>query len=241
MSINTQKKLEQDLAELKQEFDDFAYIVSHDLSGPLRHASSFAEMVLSNEGDNIGEKSKHHLGYIIESSEKGREALELLRDYSRLNTREFPFSSDVNLNEIVQDILAAHLDKIESTRGKVTVADLPDIKCAPQLIKRAFEYLLENGLTYYPKSETPNISIDYQESASHHIFIVKDKGLGIVENRTETIFKIFKRAVDQVEYPGNGMGLALAKKIAQKHGGDISVDTKLGEGSTFYLSVSKNL
>lgn len=233
--------LEAELAQLKQEFEDFAYIVSHDLSGPLRHASSFAEMVLSNKDDSLDENSKRHLTYIIESAEKGRHALELLRDYSRLNTREFLLSEAVDLNETIQDVLMTLQDKIINTKAVIPQGSLPKIKCAPELIKRAFEYLIDNALTYYSKSKTPVIHISYEETTAHFIFAVEDKGTGIIENRKEDIFKIFKRAVEQNDYPGDGMGLALTKRIAQKHEGDVRVETKEGEGSTFYFSVSKDL
>lgn len=241
MPEKTTESLEKELAELKQEFEDFAYIVSHDLSGPLRHASGFAEMVLSNKESRLDDKSKRHLSYIIESAERGRQALELLRDYSRLNTRDYPLLDAVDLNDIIQDVLDANQEKIEISKAVITLSNFPKIKCTPDLMQQAFTSLLDNALVYHLEHEAPIIHIGFKESASHFIFTIKDIGIGIAENRKDDIFKIFKRAVGESDYPGDGMGLTLAKKIAQKHGGDITVQTKEGEGSIFSFSISKHL
>jgi len=241
MAQKSSEELEKELAALKQEFEDFAYIVSHDLSGPLRHAAGFAEMVLANKNNALEDKSRRHLTFIMSSAEKGRHSLELLRTYSRLNTREYPLLDGVEMNDVIEAALAAHQEKIVATNAVITVPDLPVIKCAPDLMQRACIYLLDNALTYRAASIPPVIQIKYEETGTHYVFAIEDQGIGIVETRKDDIFKIFKRAVEQEEYPGDGMGLTLANKIAQKHNGALTLETRLGEGSTFYFSVSKYL
>lgn len=242
MANKNVETLEEELEALKQEFEDFAYIVSHDLSGPLRHAAGFAEMVLSNNPDTLNEKSMRHLGFIIESAEKGRMSLEHLRQYSRLNTREYDLSERVDMNEIVQNVIKALKVDIETASATINVSDLPSVKGSSTLITRAFKHLLHNAILYRAEGQAPFIHLSCEpitlpNGVNFWQFVFKDDGIGIREGGMEDIFKIFKRGVEQYEYPGDGMGLSLARKIAQKHGGFMKAESDFGKGSTFYFTL----
>lgn len=242
MASKNLETLEKELETLKQEFEDFAYIVSHDLSGPLRHASGFAEMVLSSNGSVLEEKSKRHLGFIIVSAEKGRIALEHLRQYSRLNTRDYEVEDSLDMEGLVRGVIEALKEQIDASSARIEVAELPRVKGSPVLISRAFTHLLQNAILYRAKDKAPIIHIACElkaqkDGSNMWEFSFKDEGIGIRESRMEDIFKIFKRGVEQDDYPGDGMGLAVVKKIAEKHGGQIRVESELGQGTTFYFNL----
>jgi light-regulated signal transduction histidine kinase (bacteriophytochrome) len=228
------------LSTLEEEFQDFAYIVSHDLSGPLRHAIGFSEMLLANNEDILDEKSIRHLNHIRKSALQGRHVLELLRDYSRLNTRPFYLKEDIALKAVVESVKAGLAQRIKATGATIHASSLPKISGDIEKIEAVFYALLKNAVSYHHAEREPEILIDSRDEKSHWHFRVSDNGMGIPERQQSSVLRVLRRAVDALDYPGEGMGLAYAKKIVEKHQGELWIGNSSDEGTVIEFTLSKS-
>lgn len=232
----TQQKLE----AVEAEYQEFAYIVSHDLSGPLRAIEGFASIIAKNHADNFDDKTNRHLDRIVSGTESGKTIVAALLGLSRLNTKVEPFA-EVDSNEVVREVEAELSDLIEATTAQVNVSNLPAFPMDKKQITQVFYHVLQNALTYQTEGNQPDIHITVEEKDNNWLFSVADNGIGIKPKQVEKTFKPLRRAVRDRDYPGIGMGLAIAKKILQRHNGDIWVESEEGTGSTFYFTIAKDL
>lgn len=228
------------LSALEEEFQDFAYIVSHDLSGPLRHAIGFSEMLLANNEDILDEKSKRHLNHIRKSALQGRHVLELLRDYSRLNTRPFYLKEDIALQSVVEAVKTDLAELIEANGAIIHTSTLPKISGDDDKIEVVFQALLKNAVLYHHAERKPEIFIEGRDDKSHWHIRISDNGMGIPERQQSSVLRVLRRAVDAVDYPGEGMGLAYAKKIVEKHQGDLWIGESTDKGTVIEFTLSKS-
>jgi len=231
------KKLLEELERSNRELDDYTYAVSHDLKAPLRTIESFSSFLLEDHSDNLDDLGKDYLNRIQLATNRMNiliQDLLLISRVGRLNTE----LDLVDLNEVISDIK----DDIEITlyekNGEIIYTKLPSIKTQKVWIKQVFSNLINNGLKFN-ESSNPRIWINCEERKDHYIFSVKDNGIGIDEKHHEKIFRIFQRLHTVNEYPGTGAGLTMCKKIVESMGGNISLDSKLGKGSTFYITIPK--
>ena len=231
-------RVEKELEDLRQEYADFAYIVSHDLSAPLRHIEGFSTLIMADHQGRFDERTARHFQRIVSSAEESKEILAALLEYSRLNTRQSPFEW-VDCNTAVMSARQTLGDMFEETDATLDVADLPSVFCDANQLNKVFYHLLHNALLYRQKDVTPEIRMTCQDSASHWVFCVSDNGIGIKENLQEKVFKVLRRAVTPAQYPGLGMGLAIADKIVKRHGGTMHVKSTPRSGSSFYFSIAK--
>jgi len=234
----TQKELE----ELKAEYEEFAYVVSHDLSGPFRTIEAFANIIAKKHADSFDDKTKQHCSLIAKDSTKGKAILEVLFEFSRLNTKvkAEPFS-EVDCNELVEEAKISLADLIAASMAKITSSSLPTVTGDRRQLALLFHNLLKNALVFQESGNQTEIYIKAGQKGEYWQFAIKDNGIGIQSNLTEKIFKVLRRAVGEDEYPGAGMGLATAKKIIQRHHGDIWVETEKGVGSIFFFTIDKSL
>lgn len=240
--ISVENELERTQAKLNQlrdEFQEFVYTVSHDMSGPLRHASGFAEMVLENNDKILDEKYKKFLNQIIKSSEDGKKSLDLLREYSRLNVREKTVEDDISLTDVLENIEIRLKALLEESGATLKYDMLPSVTGDRALLTQLFENLITNSILYQDGDSKPLIQIVSNTHSDAWSFSIADNGIGIPDNRLEFVFKVFKRAVKPAEYSGDGMGLTMAKKIVEKHNGKIWFEPALPEGSKINFTISK--
>ena len=237
---NELDKVKQELAELKAEYEEFVYIVSHDISAPLRQIESFSEIIVSKHGDSFDEKTKRHFELINNGSTQATQIMNAIKSYSRLNTRAKPFTS-FNSNNIVAKALDNLSSLITKTGASITCADLPTIIGDEEQVSLLFKCLIENAITYQLPGNKPVISVSASDDKHYWHFRITDNGIGVPENLTEKIFKVLRRGVSSKKYPGLGMGLAIAKKILQKHHGDISVALNNDQGAAFSFKIAKDL
>lgn len=243
MSAKLERELtavKQELAALKAEYQEFVYITSHDLSAPLRQVEGFAEIIVSKHGDSFDDKTKRHFALISDGVTQAKSILDALTNYSRLNTRAQPFVLS-DSNEIVGQALSSLSSLIADTEAEIICADLPTIMSDKEQIKLLFECVIENALTYQLPDNKPIITLSAKEDNDFWYFCISDNGIGVPENLTEKIFKILRRGVSNKKYPGLGMGLAIAKKILQRHNGDISVALNNEKGANFTFTIAKEL
>lgn len=227
----------QQLLGFNKELEQFAYIVSHDLQEPLRMISSFMQLLLNSKEISMTERTEQYVGFAIDGANRMKRLIQDLLTYSRVGTTEEDFV-DVSMMEIIHDTLQVYQQMIRERDAKVFVSELPRIRGIRSLLQQIIDNLLSNAIKYNDKSR-PEIRINYEETTSHHVFSVKDNGIGIDSRQHDLIYLPFKRLHNKNEYSGTGIGLAVCKKIAEKHQGQIWVESSLGEGSTFYFSVHK--
>lgn len=248
--LSTEEELQRtqlELENLKAEYQEFAYIISHDLSAPFRATGGFAKIIADNNTD-LDEKTKKHLNFIIKGADEGSAMVDALLTFSRINTIP-QMLVDIDLNTVCTEVTESLDHLIKATNAQIHINELPTMNVDWQQISQVFHQLLKNALMYHessintetsPKIDTPpEITISAIEKENHTEFCIKDNGMGIKERDVEKIFKVLRRAVANSEYPGVGMGLAITKKILQHHKGTIWVETEEGVGSAFYFTVAK--
>ncbi|MEM9984762.1 MAG: ATP-binding protein, partial [Bacteroidota bacterium] len=217
---------------LNKEMEQFVYIASHDLQEPLR--------AIVNYTDLLGEKerSEEDRFLIHRISAVGRRMQTLVKDlldYSRTG-REVE-RKELLLNPLVDTILADLDQIIAETGAQVEVGNLPSIHAAESDARQLFQNLIGNALKYQPPHAVPVVSVKAQNEGDKWVFSVSDNGIGIKPNHQARIFQIFQRLHTSEEFPGTGIGLAMCKKIVDKYGGRIWVDSVSGEGSTFSFTL----
>lgn len=231
------------LEEVRAEYHEFAYIVSHDLRSVFRQVEGFTNIVAENNADSLDDKTKRHFELILSGSERGKAILDALLVYSRLNTRAPSFET-VDCQSLLAEILKDLSPLISRKQAKIDDAPLPTLTADRELLSRVFNSLIVNGLTYHDPSESPQISIQAAEQEAFWQFSVADQGMGISDAAAEKVFKVLRRGAHKgyESFEENmGMGLACAKKIIDLHGGRIGYEPNSGAGTTFTFTVSKTL
>lgn len=231
--LHTQAK---DLARSNKELEQFAYIASHDLQEPIRMVGSFAALLndkYKNQFDETGEK---WLRFIVEGAARMRSLVQDLLKYSRAGSVEIKLSP-VDPNKICKDVLTDLRQAIEESKATVAFDPLPKVLADESQIRLVFQNLIANAIKFRKDGEAPRIHVGTYSDNGKAQFIVQDSGIGIDPKYFEKLFIIFQRLHPQSVYPGTGIGLAICKKIIDRHGGDIWVESSIGQGSKFYFSL----
>jgi len=223
-----------ELDALQAEYNEYTYTVSHDLAAPFRQIEGFARIVLSKYEDQFDEKSRRHFDLIIKGANNGASMVESLLSYSRICTAPTDTKA-VDCNIIVAKVLAEHKDLIDKSNVDISYSQLPVINGDSTQIGRLFYHLIHNAILYHKPDSSPVVEISSAQDESGWNFRISDNGIGIPENQLDKVFMVLKRAVRDKEYPGAGMGLAIAKRIVQHHRGYISIETNKGEGCTVHV------
>jgi PAS domain S-box-containing protein len=236
-----EKQLEEILNELKrsnEELQQFAYVSSHDLQEPLRTIASFTQLLQKRYKGQLDEDADEFMEYIVEAAVRMKQQIQDLLEYSRVATKENEFKS-VNLNEIL-DTTLTYLDTlIKESNAEINVEKLPVVMGDSGQLQSVFQNLISNAIKF-KKHEEPlkiHISSYKDEENKEYVFSIKDNGIGIEEQYSERIFTIFQRLHARDEYKGTGIGLSIVKRIIERHGGRIWVESEFGGGSTFYFTI----
>ena len=247
-----QKQIEKqarDLARSNQELEDFANIVSHDLKEPLRGISNYAQFIKEDYGDVIDEKGGEMLETLPRLAKRLESFLDDLLTYSRVGRTELGVR-ETDLGEIVHGILDTVHDFIDRSGAEVRIpAPLPTVLCDGIRVGEVFRNLITNSVKYNDKtegwieigclSEAEDGPGGLSTSPEFPVFYVRDNGIGIAENQQDDVFKIFKRLHGRDKFGGGtGAGLTIVKRIVERHGGQIWLDSEPGKGSTFYFTLS---
>lgn len=228
-----------ELASSNAELERVAHVASHDLQEPLRMVSSFMELLKNKYGKQLDEQAGEYINYAVNGANRMKSLIIDLQEFLTVNSNK-EGNSETDMNEIVQNIILASADEIKSRGTEVIINKLPIVIANKTLIEQLVQNLINNALKY-SKPEKPVILIDCDEKDAHFLFSVKDNGIGIEPKYTEKIFVLFQRLHTANEsYKGTGVGLAICKKIVERHGGSIWVESKQGKGSTFYFTIAKN-
>tara|TARA_R110000765_G_scaffold62156_1_gene120646 strand:+ start:9368 stop:11650 length:2283 start_codon:yes stop_codon:yes gene_type:complete len=231
-------ELEQSLKTLEKknnELEQFAYIASHDLQEPLRTVTSFAELLNLEYRGKLDDDADTYLNFILESTNRMRDLIHGLLEYSILGKGRTV--EKVDCNEILKFVLEDFHGVIAAKQGRIESGPLPTLNAYPIELKQLFENLISNALKYNREGVPPIINISSQKQDGTWVFKFKDNGIGINEKFYEKIFVIFKRLHNKQDYDGTGIGLALCRKIVELHNGKIWVESIPHKGSEFYFTI----
>ena len=224
------------LLEIKnKELKQIVYMTSHDLQEPLRTVSSFIELLKEQYQNRLDKNADIYISFILQSTERMRNLIKGLLDYSRIG-REKTLEI-VDCNEVLFSILDDFRSVINESGAKIKNVQLPTLYAYPNELKQLFQNLIGNAIKYVKQDVSPIINISCQQQDVGWLFEFGDNGIGIEEKSKEKIFIVFQRLHNRKEYDGTGIGLAHCKKIVELHNGKIWVESILNKGSRFCFTI----
>src|SRR5437016_9056780 len=228
----------EELKRSNAELEQFAYVASHDLQEPLRMVSSYTQLLMRRYGDKLDGDAKEFTAFIVDGATRMKQLIEDLLAYSRVGTRDRnfkPADSESSLKRALTNLRAA----IQDSGATVTQDKLPTIPCDEVQLAQLFQNLIGNALKFRKPDVAPAVHVGAAEQGAEWEFMVRDNGIGIEPQYFERIFMVFQRLHDKGEYPGTGIGLAIVKKVVERHGGRIWVQSQPGAGTTFHFTMPK--
>ena len=230
------EKTNLNLQQSNRELENFAYVASHDLQEPLRKIQAFGNLLEEEYGETLGE-GQDYLRRMRGAAERMSALINDLLAFSRVTTKKEPLRR-VNLNEIVSGVMGDLEDLVRRSDGNVVVSSLPEIVADATQMRQLFQNLIGNALKFRKKDIPPVVKVSAKEIDGGKIEIhVEDNGVGFDEQYLDKIFAVFQRLNGRDEYEGTGIGLAVCRKIAERHGGDITAKSSPGNGATFIVTL----
>jgi PAS domain S-box-containing protein len=234
--VNAERALQESVAAHRKSNEDlqlFAHIVSHDLQEPLRMVSSFMTLLERRYAAALPPEAREFIQFAVEGAQRMRNLLEGLLEYSHVNSQGGAFER-INLERCVAGALSNLTVLIGETAAKIDVGALPEVRADPSQVVQLFQNLLANAIKFCPH-RTPSIRVEGRRERGCAIVTVSDNGIGIDPAHYERIFQIFQRLHGRGDFAGTGVGLAVCKRIMERHGGTIELESKRDEGTTFRL------
>lgn len=232
------KALLDELKRSNEELQQFAYVTSHDLQEPLRTIASFTQLMARRYKGKLDDDADEFMDYIVDASVRMKQMIMDLLEYSRVGTKQEMFRA-IHIESELNDVLVNLNDLIERSRAEITHDPLPVVFGDESQLLLLFQNLITNAIKFRKENEPPkiHISVACDHEKNEYVFSISDNGIGIEEQYFGRIFTIFQRLHTRDEYPGTGIGLSVAKRIVERHGGRIWVESTFGEGSVFYFSI----
>lgn len=232
------KSLLEELKRSNEELQQFAYVTSHDLQEPLRTIASFTQLMERRYKGKLDEDADEFMDYIVDASVRMKQMIMDLLEYSRVGTKQEMFQT-IDMESKLNNVLVNLSDLIERSRAEITHSPLPLVVGDKSQLLLLLQNLITNAIKFRKEDEPPRIHISAIEDPekNEYVFSIVDNGIGIEEQYFDRIFTIFQRLHTREEYQGTGIGLSIAKRIVERHGGMIWVESEFGEGSTFYFTI----
>jgi PAS domain S-box-containing protein len=229
-AIKTLKRSNQDL-------EQFAYVASHDLQEPLRMVASFTQLLAQKYRGKLDQEADEYIHFVVDGANRMQSLIQDLLSYSRVSSRGRQVEG-VDLNQILGAVHSSLQRQIQETGAVIGHDALPTILSDASQMTQLFQNLLSNALKFR-RSELPLIRVSGCDEGDSWHFTISDNGIGIEPQYFQRIFKIFQRLHTRAEYPGTGIGLAVCKRIVERHGGRIWVASEPGQGTTVHFTLSK--
>ncbi|GBE95147.1 sensor histidine kinase [Nostoc cycadae] len=247
------QKLNEELRNSNQELEQFAYVASHDLQEPLRAVTGYSQLLVEEYQERLDESAQEYLDYIIDGAKRMQQLIQDLLAYSRVGTRGRAFTS-TDCNVVLSEVLSNLQMAIAESQAIITHDPLPNVLADKTQLVQLFQNLIGNAIKFRRKDVPPQIHISAvrqeksmgvgEEDFTQHyvwLFSVQDNGIGIKSQYLERIFEIFRRLHTRREFPGTGIGLAICKKIVERHNGRIWAESQLRVGTTFYFTLHESV
>jgi two-component system, sensor histidine kinase and response regulator len=228
-------KKAEELARSNADLEQFAYVASHDLQEPLRMVTAYTQLLAERYRGKLDDNADKFIGYASEGALRMQVLIQDLLAFSRVGRKESAGES-VDCELIMKDVLQTLASSIQESGAVVTYANLPAVWADRTQMAQVFQNLIGNAIKFRGK-EPSLISVQAEKSDQQWLFTVRDNGIGIAPEDAENIFVVFQRLHARTEYPGNGIGLAICKKIIERYGGRIWVESQAGSGSVFKFSL----
>lgn len=233
--IAERKRVEEELARSNADLEQYAYIASHDLQEPLRMITSYIQLIERRHKERFDADDQLSMQYVVEGATRMQKLINDLLAYSRVG-RTAPDLKPTSVRAVIDETVGNLKMMIEETGATITYDDLPVIMADGIKLTELFQNLLSNAITFHSDS-TPQVHIGAELTDEGWRFSVRDNGIGIDMRHADRVFLMFQRLQKREDYPGTGIGLAIAKKIVELHGGRIWVESRPGEGTTFYFTL----
>ena len=246
----TERKLAEDnlkafaekLEKSNRELEDFAYIASHDLQEPLRKVQAFGDRLKVKYAENLEDQGRDYLERMQSAAGRMQTLINDLLTFSRVMTKAQPFAS-VDLGKTAREVVSDLEVRLEQTGGRVDIGELPTIAADPLQMRQLLQNLIGNALKFHKDDEPPVVTVSSQLGSDQspvngvcHISVADD-GIGFDEKYSDRIFGAFQRLHGRTQYEGTGIGLAVCRKIAERHGGSIAANSTPGQGATFIVTL----
>jgi signal transduction histidine kinase len=229
------KAIVEALERSNKDLEQFAYVASHDLQEPLRMVASYVQLLERRYKDRLDSDAKEFITFAVDGATRMQKLINDLLSYSRISTRGKEFKdtdSKYALDQAIENLRMA----IKDSGARITYDKLPEISSDESQLIQLFQNLIDNAIKFRSQ-EVPHIHISARDNRSEWLFSVQDNGVGIDPQHAERIFVIFQRLHEREKYPGTGIGLAICKRIVERHGGRIWVESEPGKGSTFFFTI----
>lgn len=230
---NLARKVDE-LARSNADLEQFAYVASHDLQEPLRMVAAYTQLLAERYRGKLDENADKFIGYASEGAVRMQVLIQDLLAFSRVGRKEARES--VDCNDVIKEVLQTLSSAMQESGAVVTHGELPEVWADRTQMAQVFQNLIGNAIKFHGK-EPPAVSVKAEKQEQQWLFTVSDNGIGIAPEYAENIFVVFQRLHARTEYPGNGIGLAICKKIVERYGGRIWVDSQAGSGSTFKFTM----
>ena len=233
-------QLRQELSRSNAALQEFAYVASHDLQEPLRAISGYVKLLQTEYVSELDETAQEYIDWAIDGTRRMRSLVEDLLAYSRVGTQEQTLAA-VDCQQVVREVISNLQTSIVESGAEIIDRDLPCLMADRTQLVQLFQNLLANAVKFRHQDTAPKIIIQAKLTTDNYwLFSVEDNGIGISAKYFDRIFKIFKRLHTNREFTGTGVGLALCRKIVERHGGKIWLESQLGQGSTFFFTMARS-
>lgn len=238
--VHDLKMMETKLKRSNEDLNQFASIAAHDLQQPLRAISGFLSLLKEKYHEELDDSAQTYIDHAVTSAENMSELVKDLLEYSRIETEEIHYKL-CDTEELVADITRSMEHIFKSEKFTINAENLPQIVCDPLKIQRVFYNLIENAIKYRGNDDPIITVIAQQQDNADWLFKIKDNGIGIDKSKQEDVFKMFTRLHKKEDYEGTGVGLAICKKVIDLHLGQIWIESKAGQGTTFAFIIPQPL
>ncbi len=233
------KDLEDELRRSNTELQQFAYVASHDLQEPLRMVTSYLGLLEKKYADQLDGKAKQYMDFAIDGGLRAKDLINDLLDFTRVDSQAREFQP-IDMEKALEKVLTGLSIRIQEEHATITHDELPMIYADDVQIMQVLQNLISNAIKFHG-DEAPIIHIGCEDVGGRFLFSVRDNGIGIDPAYKDRVFVLFQRLNSREQYEGTGIGLAITKKIVERHGGKIWFESEVGKGTIFYFTIPQGL